>query len=147
MIYGSSPSVVSSPPDERRRLAQVKRRRPWWPEPGEKFLCGPLPWAWLVRAGRMHGKTLQVAVRLWHEVGLRRSLEVTLNLTSTAAECGIDRATASRALGALARAGLVRVDRRRGHKNIVTVIPNAPPDGVGDVPRGLNNHQPDEVKS
>ena len=40
---------------------------------GEKFLKGPIPWAWLQRAFLLPGKALHVALLLWREAGCRRS--------------------------------------------------------------------------
>jgi hypothetical protein len=52
----------------------LKIRRPVQPRiprhrPGEKFLRGPIPWKWLIRAGRLPGKALQVGLLLWQAAG------------------------------------------------------------------------------
>ncbi len=97
-------------------------QRRWAPRRGERFLLGPVPWAWLVQAGRLPGRAAQVALRLWHQVGLEKSLTVSLNLTAIGLEFGFNRTTAGRALEALVRAGLARVQPRAGRRHIVTVI-------------------------
>lgn len=75
-------------------------------QPGEAFLKGPIPWDWLVQAGQLHGKTLQIALVLWREAGIRHSRTVPFRL-SLALQFGIHADTARRALHALEKSGLV----------------------------------------
>jgi hypothetical protein len=49
--------------------------------PGEMFLKGPVPWDWLVVAGRLKGSALQVGITLWHLSGLARSRTVRFRLS------------------------------------------------------------------
>jgi hypothetical protein len=91
------------------------------PDQCELFLTGPVPWPWLERAGALPGKALHVAVRLWHEVGLTRTLKVSISMTGMA-RMGISRFAASRGLSALEGAGLVTVVRHAGRKPQVVVV-------------------------
>lgn len=75
-------------------------------QPGEVFLKGPIPWDWLVRAGQLPGKALQVALVLWREAGCRNSRTVPFRL-ALAVQFGIHADTARRGLHALAKAGLI----------------------------------------
>ena len=89
---------------------------------GEQFLKGPIPRGWLVRAMRLRGKALHVALEIWFRVGLTRRSEVVLSLEQVARTGSFDRATASRALSALEREGLVSVRRHIGRAPRVTVL-------------------------
>ncbi|HZT83464.1 MAG TPA: hypothetical protein VFA26_24755 [Gemmataceae bacterium] len=88
---------------------------------GEKFLKGPVPWAWLERAGRLPGRALLVGLLLWREAGCRKGRTVTFCLTH-AREWGCDHQTFRRGLRALAGAGLVTVHRRPGRALSVTLL-------------------------
>lgn len=90
--------------------------------PGEAFVKGPIPRAWLLRAMRLPGRSLHVSLELWYRAGLTGSAEVVLSLSSVSEACVIDRATASRALGALESAGLVSVRRQVGRAPRVTLL-------------------------
>jgi hypothetical protein len=89
--------------------------------PGQKFLKGPIPLAWLEAAGGLPGKALLVGVHVWFQAGLRHSRSVPLN-QSRLARPGMSDKTVRRGLKALERAGLVTVDRQPGRKPIVTLL-------------------------
>jgi hypothetical protein len=88
----------------------------------EPFVRGPIPLRWIRRAGGLPGKALHVGLAIWFLVGLRKSYVVALSLSAVARDFGMDRATASRGLGKLARAGLVAVERHPGRKVTVRVV-------------------------
>lgn len=92
------------------------------PAPGEHFLKGPIPRAWLDRAMGLPGKALHVAVVLWYRAGLTGHRDVVLSLSSVASIGGFDRATASRGLSSLEGAGLVRVRRHVGRAPRVAIL-------------------------
>jgi hypothetical protein len=75
-------------------------------QPGEVFLKGPIPWAWLLRAGRLPGRALHVALVLWREAGCKNSRTVPFRL-SLAVQFGVHADTARRGLHALESAGLI----------------------------------------
>lgn len=103
------------------------RKRPPRHRPGEKFLKGPIPWRWVETAARLPGKALAVGLAAWREAGCRACATVPLNLSRLA----VPRKTAQRGLCALARAGLVSVDRRKGRPPLVTLL--TPPAGPSAV--------------
>jgi len=85
------------------------------------FVRGPVPWAWIAAAARLPGRALHIGMSLWFRVGRSNDMTVSLSLNAVAAELGFDRSTASRALAALSRAGLVSVEHGPGRNCAVTV--------------------------
>ena len=75
-------------------------------QPGEVFLKGPIPWDWIVLAGQLPGKALQVALVLWREAGCKNSRTIPFRL-SLALQFGIHPDTARRGIHALEKFGLV----------------------------------------
>ena len=90
-----------------------------------RFLRGPIAWEWLMTAARLPGRALHVAIVIWDLVWRTDSMSVHLSLTAAAKELVCDRSSASRALAALAVAGLVETKHVSGRKVQVTVL-NAP---------------------
>jgi DNA-binding MarR family transcriptional regulator len=91
-------------------------------KPGEKFLKGPISMNWLNQAARLPGKALHVGIALWHLAGLSRQAG-TVSLSATVLrDMGISRTTGYRALAALEKAGLVRVERQSGRLPRVTLL-------------------------
>ena len=88
----------------------------------KEFLRGPVPIAWLARAGSLRGKALEVALAIWFRVGCggKRS-DVRLS-AQTLARFGVGRKAGYRALAVLESAGLISVRRRRGASPLVTVL-------------------------
>ena len=87
-----------------------------------RFLKGPVPWDWITRAASLPGKALHVGTAVWLWAGIKKTKrEIPLSLTRTARDFGFDHSTASRALAALERAGLVTVTRSSGRKVIVSI--------------------------
>src|SRR5262245_12397690 len=107
---------ASIPTPSARSVRSVPRH-----QPGERFLRGPVPWAWLEAAARQPGKGLHVGVVLWQLVGMKRSACVTLNL-SRLSTIGVSRYAASRGLKALRAACLVKFEERTGRAARVTVL-------------------------
>src|SRR5262245_22473288 len=87
----------------------------------EKFLKGPVPWSWIVRAARLPGASLPVSLCLWRLAGATHSMTIKLSNEEVAA-LGVDRHAKSRALKHLEAAGLVTVEHHRGRFPRVTVI-------------------------
>ena len=108
-LRGSSPSV------------QVKHGGAPRHRPGERFLKGPISWAWLAAAGSSRGRALQVALVLWLEAGMKKSATVSLT-HARLREMGVDRSAARRGLVQLERLGLVSVLRRNGAAPRVTIV-------------------------
>ena len=115
LALGSSVPSASSPQRPPRRVQGA-------------FLRGPVPWHWLVAAGRLHGKAVHIGLFLWFKAGCTASMTVSLSLAAVARELGCDRSTASRALGGLVQAGLVTVTHAPGRKVGVTILAGGEPD-------------------
>lgn len=121
-----------------RRGLQVRRAiAPPRPQNGEAFLKGPIPLAWLERAARLPGKSLQAAVALWYAAGLLRSARIPLSNVS-GHRFGLDRNAKYRALAWLERAGLVTVERTLGRSPVVTIqhTPVKPHESPADASTG-----------
>jgi hypothetical protein len=114
LVCPSSGTTTTTPPRKAKRLRRI---------PGGKFLKGPLPWSWIVRAGALPGKALHLGLTLWQEAGCRGSRVVSANQSTIATEFACDRATIYRGLHALEEAGLVRVvESRPGRKLVVELL-------------------------
>jgi hypothetical protein len=92
--------------------------RPPKHKPGEKFLKGPIPWDWLEALMQISGETWKVALLIWLESGYRKSRTVPFNLSHSS----LVRRTAQRGLQQLMKAGLVKVEHRRGRPSLVTLL-------------------------
>ncbi len=87
---------------------------------GEWFLKGPIPGWWLGVAATLSGRSLNVAMAIWHDVSLAKKAQAILT-NKTLAKFGVSRSTAYSSLKRLEVAGLVRVDRHNGHRPRVTI--------------------------
>jgi hypothetical protein len=110
-------AALRAPPLDLPALAS---KRPPRHRAGEKFLKGPVPWAWLERAFVLSGKALHVALLLWFEAGCRRCRTVRLCLSGEL-PVGLNEQSARRGLRRLAEAGLVAVRHRPGRGLEVTL--------------------------
>jgi hypothetical protein len=88
-----------------------------------RFLKGPIPWSWIVRASTLPGRALLVGLCIWRLAGATRSHTVSLG-NSDLKPLGIDRATKSRALTVLEQAGLIGVARQPGRFPKITLLNN-----------------------
>jgi hypothetical protein len=95
--------------------------RPPRHRPTEPVLKGPIPLAWLERAGRLPGKALAVALVLWYLAGLTGKRTVHICLTKSR-RLGLTEASARRGLKALEGAKLVEVRRLPGRGLEVTLL-------------------------
>lgn len=93
------------------------------------FIKGPIPLSWMSRACQLPGHALHVALCLWYLCGLTRSRTVTLG-NRVLRDFHVDRHAKYRALGALERAGLVRVTQARGALPRVEILDS--PEQTGD---------------
>ena len=85
------------------------------------FIKGPIDMRWLGRAAKLPGHSLHVGLLLWFRMGCESSHTVRLTPTHLK-KFGVRRHTGYRALKALEKAGLVRVERHRGRAPVVTVV-------------------------
>lgn len=86
-----------------------------------KFIRGPIPLDWVIKAGRLKGKALQVGMILWFESGCAGSRTVPLR-QSLARRFGCHHDTIIRAVRELEKAGLITVDNIPGRCLSVTLI-------------------------
>ncbi len=86
-----------------------------------RFLKGPIPWDWIIRASRLRGRALTLGLCLWRLEGATRKTAVPLG-NAELQPFGIDRAAKSRGLAELEQAGLIKVTRQRGRWPIVTLL-------------------------
>jgi hypothetical protein len=105
---------------EQAPASNAKKKPPSRPRKAERFLKGPVPWPWLVRAMALPGKALAVGLILWLQCGLTGRRTVLFCLARAVAE-GIPTTTARRAVRALERAGLVAIRRKPGSGLEVTI--------------------------
>jgi hypothetical protein len=90
-------------------------------KPGEKFLKGPVPLAWLASAARLPGKALHVSIVLWFMAGLKGTQ--TVSLPKAALQLfGVNRNAKYRALNLLEEAKLIEVERHIGRNPQVTLL-------------------------
>jgi hypothetical protein len=86
-----------------------------------RFTSGPVLLTWLQSAAALPGRSLHVALALWHEVARSGSRCVDLS-NSLCLRFQVERNAKYRALRSLEFAGLVVVERRRGRSPRVTVL-------------------------
>lgn len=106
------------------RPAAVADRPPRQPcvPPGQLFLRGPVPWAWLAAAAALPGQALAVGLAVWHRRGCENSPTVKVSLRRLGQLLGVSEPVARRGLRALEAAGLVAADRRPGRAARVTLL-------------------------
>jgi hypothetical protein len=90
-----------------------------------KFIAGPIDVHWVVQAKRLGATPLLVGLALWHLKKLRQADTFTVS-NLMLQEWGVQPDAKSRALRALEKAGLVRVERRGRRSPRVALIVTAP---------------------
>lgn len=95
--------------------------RPPRHRPQERFVKGPIPWAWLDRAGQLPGKALGVGLVLWQKAGVTRKRTVRVCQARTT-EMGLNEASARRGIRHLEQAGLIEVRRAPGQGLQITLL-------------------------
>jgi hypothetical protein len=86
-----------------------------------RFLKGPIPWPWLVKAMTIRGRALAVALLIWMEVGCAGSRTIYFSIARAVTE-GIPESTGRRAIRALEAVGLIAVRRKPGRGLEVTIM-------------------------
>jgi hypothetical protein len=90
----------------------------------EKFLKGPIPWNWLIKACKCSksGAPIRTALAIWFLVGVNKN-QATVKLSGARMrELGLNPPSWRRGLIALERAGLITVDRKTGCLPTVTLL-------------------------
>ena len=88
---------------------------------GARFLKGPIPWDWMIRASQLPGKALILGLCIWRLSGATGRNTVPLS-NSEVQPFEIDRAAKSRGLRALEKAGLISISRKPGRWPLVTLM-------------------------
>jgi DNA-binding transcriptional ArsR family regulator len=121
---------------DQARMAQSNRRHGRGRQPStirNKFIKGPLDFVWLSEARKLGVTALWVGLNLWFLRGLRRSNSfIVSNLMMQ--EWGVQPDAKSRALRALEKAGLIRVERRGKRSPQVTLVAGNLSNGGGTPP-------------
>ncbi len=91
------------------------------PSSGEKFLKGPIPLNWLIKASSLPGKSMNMAVVLWYISGLTKKSKVSVS-NKLASQFSIDRHAKYRALGWLTEAKLISVVTKVGKSPRITLL-------------------------
>lgn len=85
------------------------------------FLAGPIPGTWLSAVSQLPGRTLHVALAIWHDQRIRRG-EAAVLTSRLLAKFGVKREAGRKALQRLEDAGLVTVERHAGRSPRVQPI-------------------------
>lgn len=86
-----------------------------------RFLRGPIPLEWLMKASQQSGQALHVAIAIWFLTGVKNTNSVQLS-NKLLNEFGVNRYSKRRALKQLANAKLISVEQGRGKSPVVTVL-------------------------
>ncbi len=86
-----------------------------------RFVKGPIPYLWIVRAAALPGKALHVGVALWYLSGLKKNKTIKAGGT-VFIDLGISPRAKSRALRLFKEAGLITVEQKPGRVPIVTLL-------------------------
>lgn len=115
------PSSLRLDPDGVTRSQGGARRGRRAPPIRGKFIAGPIDVQWVVQAKRLGATPLLVGLALWHLKKLRQSDTFTVS-NLMLQEWGIRPDAKSRALRALERAGLIRVEGRGKRSPLVAIV-------------------------
>jgi len=96
------------------------RPLPPWRQSSAWFLAGPIPGEWLSVASTLPGKSLHVALAIWHLAGLTRSDVVRMSHAALR-RFGVGRDAARVGLRRLESASLVFVNRQPGRSPVVSI--------------------------
>ncbi|NRP52386.1 hypothetical protein XMV242_000845 [Marinobacterium sp. xm-v-242] len=86
-----------------------------------RFLRGPIPLEWLMKASQLSGQALHVAIAIWFLTGVKNTNSVQLS-NKLLSEFGVNRYSKRRALRQLISADLISVEQGRGKSPVVTVL-------------------------
>lgn len=86
-----------------------------------KFVKGPIPLAWILKACSLGGNVAQVSWLLWFYYGLTNGEPITLS-NIKAEEFGLERRQKTEALSRLEEAGLITIEQAPGKAPIVKLI-------------------------
>jgi hypothetical protein len=87
---------------------------------GEKFLKGPVPWDWIVKAANLSGSALKVTYAVWFLSGMKNTDTIKLS-NSILKELGVSRRSKYRALKTMEEVGLISVSNKTGSSPDITI--------------------------
>ena len=116
-----NPNHLRLVPERVRGSQGVDRRRRRGSPVQGKFIAGPVDVVWLLQARRLGVTALLVGLALWHIKGLRRT-DTFIVSNVMLQEWDIEPDAKRRALRALERAGLVKIERRSKRSPQVTLV-------------------------
>ena len=117
------PENLRLPSEDHQPKTQVSRpkRTKRWFKKGEPFLGVPISLYWLMAVAHLPGRAETVGLAIWYLVGLAGKDTVALS-QDLLTRFGVSRQAGYRALRRLECAGLVKVERRPGRLDRVTVL-------------------------
>lgn len=119
---GREPDIAEYESGESLDLNQIPvRKSPPRHKKGQKFLKGPIPLSWLLKAATLPGKAFIVGVAIWYLAGFKRNGPVKVT-GKVLRQFGVSRWTSYRNLDALSQAGLIEVCSNPGRCPIVTLL-------------------------
>lgn len=104
---------------ENLRLRQLPQKQV------HQYLKGPIPLSWLCQAACIPGRSLHVAIALWHVSKLTRSKTVKMQGRILTA-FGISRGVYQSSLDRLEELGLISIERNPGSRSSITILDNLP---------------------
>ena len=116
-----NPTTLALPPGKRPTVSNSRKPAVVKAAIKGRFLKGPIPLIWLIKASCLPGRTLEVAIVLWFLSGVKKSKVIALP-NKILSEFGVDRYAKKRALDRLEEAGLVSVSQSTGRSPIVTIL-------------------------
>ena len=81
---------------------------------GERFLKGPVPWDWVVKAANISGAALTIGLAIWFIAGISNTRTIKLS-NGILDELGVSRRTKYRSLKAMENAGLITISQLSGN--------------------------------
>ena len=103
-----------------RSQGGIRRGRRGSPIRG-KFIAGPIDVSWVCQASHLGVKSLLVGLALWHIKGLRKA-DAFIVSNLMVQEWGVQPDAKRRALRALEKVGLIRIERRGKRSPRVTLV-------------------------
>lgn len=95
-------------------------RKPPRHKKGEKFLKGPIPLNWLLKAASISGGAFKVAIVIWFLVGVSNKRTISLP-NGLLDKFGVSKRTKYRCLKAMERAGLISISQGKGSSPVIEV--------------------------
>ena len=115
-----SPDSLRLTPEQVQAAAKAPRRRKPRSQRKPRHFVPALPLEWANTAGRLPGKALHVALAIWRQAALKKTLTTSLS-NGPLAGYGVKERAKRAALLALEGAGLIQVEWKPGCNPTVTI--------------------------